>query len=123
VEHGGKTFAPDTVMGPARNGRKIVYSGDTRPFKGFAKFAASSDLVVHEATFDDNLSEKAELDGHSTPSQAGLLAKRAKAKMLALTHVSARYADPGLLLEQAKKVFPNTIVAKDFLVLELPLGK
>jgi ribonuclease Z len=119
----GRVVKPEEVTGKARCGRKIVYSGDTRPFKGFAKFAASSDLVVHEATFDDDLGEKAELDGHSTPSQAGLQAKRAKAKMLALTHVSARYADAGLLLEQAKKVFPNTIVAKDFLVLELPLGK
>jgi ribonuclease Z len=79
--------------------------------------------VVHEATFDDALAEKAELDGHSTPSQAGLQAKRAKAKMLVLTHVSARYADAGLLLEQAKKVFPNAIVAEDLMVLELPLGE
>jgi len=79
--------------------------------------------VVHEATFDDALAEKAELDGHSTPSQAALQAKRAKAKMLVLTHVSARYADASLLLEQAKKVFPNTVVAEDFMVLELPLGE
>jgi ribonuclease Z len=119
----GRVVKPEEVTGQARRGRKIVYSGDTRPFKGFAKFAARADLVVHEATFDDALAEKAELDGHSTPSQAGLQAKRAKAKMLVLTHLSARYADAGLLLEQAKKVFPNTIVAEDFMVLELPLDE
>jgi ribonuclease Z len=119
----GKVVKPEDVTGEARRGRKIVYSGDTRPFRGFAKFAAHADLVVHEATFDDELGEKAELDGHSTPSLAGLQAKRAKAKMLVLTHVSARYVDAGLLLEQAKKVFPNTVVAEDFLVLELPLGE
>ena len=119
----GRVVKPEEVAGQARRGRKIVYSGDTRPFKGFAKFATRADLVVHEATFDDALAEKAELDGHSTPSQAALQAKRAKAKMLVLTHVSARYADAGLLVEQAKKVFPNTVVAEDFMVLELPLGE
>ena len=50
-------------------------------------------------------------------------AKRAKAKKLVLTHISARYPDAGLLLEQAKKVFADTVVAEDFLVLELPLLK
>jgi ribonuclease Z len=43
--------------------------------------------------------------------------------MLVLTHVSARYTDAALLLEQAEKVFPNTVVAEDFMVLELPLGE
>ena len=117
----GRVVSPEEVMGSPRKGRKIVYTGDTRPFKGFAKFAAGADLVIHEATFDDALSEKAEVDGHSTPSQAGQQAKKAKAKKLVLTHISARYADPGLLLEQARKVFKNTLVAEDFMELELPL--
>ena len=69
------------------------------------------------------LADKACLDGHSTPSQAGLQAKRAGAKKLALTHISARYADVGMLFEQAHKVFGDVVVAEDFLVLELPLPK
>jgi ribonuclease Z len=117
----GRVVSPEDVMGLPRQGRKIVYTGDTRPFKGFAKFAAGADLVVHEATFDDALGEKAEVDGHSTPSQAAQEAKRAKAKKLVLTHISARYADVGLLLEQAQKFFKNTLVAEDFMELELPL--
>jgi ribonuclease Z len=117
----GRVVGPEEVMGSPRKGRKIVYSGDTRPFRGFAKFAACADLVVHEATFDDALVEKAEVDGHSTPSQAALEAKKAKAKKLVLTHISARYADAGLLLEQAQKVFRDTVVAEDFLVVDLPL--
>jgi ribonuclease Z len=119
----GRVVQPEEVVGSLRRGRKIVYSGDTRPFEAFVGFAAGADLVVHESTFDDALAEKAEVDGHSTPSQAALQAKRAKAKKLALTHISARYADAGLLLEQAQKVFGNTVVAEDFLVLELPLPK
>jgi len=117
----GQVISPDKVMGTPRKGRKIVYTGDTRPFKGFAKFAVDADLVIHEATFDDTLSEKAELDGHSTPSQAAKEAEKAKAKKLVLTHISARYPDSRLLLEQAQKVFKNTVVAEDFLELELPL--
>jgi ribonuclease Z len=108
-------------MGLLRQGRKIVYTGDTRPFKGFAKFAASADLVIHDATLDDALTEKAAEDGHSTSSQAAKEAKKAEAKQLVLTHISARYPDARLLLEQAQKFFKNTLVAEDFMELELPL--
>lgn len=117
----GKIVKTVEVSGPSRPGRKIVYSGDTKPFKEFVKFAANADLIIHEATFDDTLMDKAEVDGHSTPKQAALQAKHAKAKMLLLTHISARYVNGSLLLEQAKKVFANVSVAEDFLVLELPL--
>jgi ribonuclease Z len=118
----GQVITPSDLMGPLRRGRKIVYTGDTRPFTGFAKFAASPDLIIHDSTLDDTLSEKAKLDGHSTPSQAGLQAKKAKAKKLVLTHISARYPEAEILLEQAQKVFRNTVVAEDFMELELPLS-
>jgi len=84
-------------------------------------FAANADLIIHESTFDDSLAEKADLDGHSTPSQAAGEAKAAGAKQLVLTHISARYPDATLLLEQAKKVFANTLVAEDFMEVVLPL--
>ncbi len=116
-----RVIKPSDIMGPPRPGRKIVYTGDTRPFDGFAEFAVNADLVIHESTFDDSLSDKATLDGHSTPSQAAQEAKAAGAKQLVLTHISARYPDASLLLEQAKKVFPNTLLGQDFLQLELTL--
>jgi ribonuclease Z len=117
----GRVVKPEEVMGSLRHGRKIVYSGDTKPFEGFARFAAGADLVIHEATLDDALAEKAAEDGHSTPSQAAEAAAEAKAKKLVLTHISARYADARVLLEQAQKIFKNTVVAEDFMRLELPL--
>lgn len=117
----GKIVKPEEVLGSLRRGRKIVYSGDTKPFGGFARFAAGADLVIHEATLDDALAEKAAEDGHSTPSQAAEAAAKAKAKKLVLTHISARYADARVLLEQAQKGFRNTVVAEDFMRLELPL--
>ncbi|MCW4025407.1 MAG: ribonuclease Z [Candidatus Bathyarchaeota archaeon] len=118
-----KTVLPSQVMGPVRAGRKIVYTGDTKPFAGFAEFARDADLLIHECTFDDSMVERADVDGHSTPKQAAGQAKAAKAKRLVLTHISARYSDATVLLEQAKTVFADVVVAEDGLVLELPLSE
>jgi ribonuclease Z len=117
----GRIVKPEDVTGPPRPGRKIVYTGDTRPFKGFVKFATGADLLIHDATLDDELAERAEEDGHSTPEQAAKNAKKAKVKQLILTHVSARYDDTSILLKQARKVFKNTQVAEDFMRIEIPL--
>jgi len=119
----GAVVKPEDVSDAPRKGRKIVYTGDTRPFPEFPAFAADADVVIHECTFDDALAEKANVDGHSTPTQAAKEAAEAHAKKLLLTHISARYSDPKILLEQAKKHFANVEVAEDFLVLELPLSE
>jgi ribonuclease Z len=108
-------------MGPERSGRKIVYTGDTRPFREFAKFAFGAELLIHDATLDDELAQRAKEDGHSTPQQAARNAKKAKVKQLVLTHISARYGDTNVLLKQAKKIFKNTRVAEDFMKIEIPL--
>jgi len=117
----GRVIKPEQVVGPPRPGRKIVYTGDTRPFKEFAKFATGADLLIHDATLDDELAERAAEDGHSTPCQAAENAKKAKAKQLILTHISARYDDTSVLLEQARKIFKNTRVAEDFIKIEISL--
>ena len=119
----GRTVKPGDVMGPLRAGRKIIYTGDTKPFEAFAKFAEGADLVIHDCTFDDSLVEKAGVDGHSTPTQAAEQAKAAGAKQLVLSHISARYPNAGLLLDQAKKTFADSILAEDFMELELPLSE
>jgi len=128
LQHGHKIKLPDgrvvkseDVTGLPRPGRKIVYTGDTRPFKGLVKFAADADLLIHDATLDDELAERAEEDGHSTPEQAAKIAKKAQVKQLILTHVSARYDDTSILIKQAKKIFKNTQVAEDFMKIEIPL--
>ena len=118
----GRVVKPREVMGPPRPGRKIVYTGDTRPSKSLVKLAENADLLIHDATFDDELSEKACEDGHSTASQAAETAKKAGAKRLVLVHVSARYREPHLLLEQARKTFPHVDAAKDFMKIDLPLS-
>lgn len=117
----GKIVKPEQVVGSPRKGRKIVYTGDTRPFRDLVNFAAGADLLIHDATLDDELVERALEDGHSTAVQAAEDAKKAKVKRLILTHVSARYPDTCKLLAQAAKVFRNTDVAEDFLKIEMPL--
>ncbi len=115
----GRVVEPDEVVGPSRRGRKIVYTGDTRPSKDLTRLAEDADLLIHEATFDDDLSDRADEDGHSTPSQAAAVARDANVQRLILTHISARYRDTGLSLERAKKVFPHTDVAEDLMRIEL----
>ncbi len=117
----GRIVRPEDVLGPPRPGRKIVYTGDTRPSKNLVKFAENADLLIHDATFDDELHERAREDGHSTPSQAAETAEKAGAKWLVLTHISARYKDPSLLLEHARKVFPRVDLAEDFMKIDIPL--
>lgn len=119
----GRVVKPEQVMGAPRPGRKVVYTGDTRSFKGLVEFAENADLLIHDGTFDDELSDRASEEGHSTPSQAAETAKKAKAKRLVLTHISARYRTPDVLLEQAKKVFSAVDVAEDFMKVDVPLEK
>jgi ribonuclease Z len=116
----GRIVEPEMVLGSPRPGRKIVYTGDTRPSENLEMLAENADLLIHEATFDDELLERAVEDGHSTPSQAAKTAKKSGAKRLVLTHISARYKDASVLLKQARKFFSKTELAEDFLKIDLP---
>ena len=117
----GRIVESETILGPSRPGRKIVYTGDTGPSEKIEELAESADLLIHEATFEDEMEERAIEDGHSTPSMAAKIAKFASVKHLVLTHISARYKNANVLLHEAKKTFVNTDLAEDFLRLELPL--
>ena len=109
------------ILGAPRHGRKIVYTGDTGPSKNLVNLAKNADLLIHEATFEDEMKERALEDKHSTPSMAAETAKKAGVKRLVLTHISARYKDVDRLLQQAKLIFNDTCLAEDFLILELRL--
>ena len=115
----GRTVTPDQVLGAARAGRTLVYTGDTAPCEMVRALAAGADLLVHEATFAGDESQRAAETRHSTAVQAAELARDAGVRMLALTHISARYAGPELAGE-AREIFPNTVVPRDFDVIELP---
>lgn len=118
---GGRVVRPGEVVDPPRPGRRVVYSGDTRPNEELVELARGADLLIHESTFGDELAEKAFLDGHSTPSQAAEIAVKAGVRELILTHISPRYADSTELLDQARGVFKGTRVAEDLMEVEVPL--
>jgi ribonuclease Z len=111
--------APEQVVGPARAGRKIVISGDTAPCEMLQVAAHQADVLVHEATFTEDERERALQTGHSTARQAAELARDAEVRMLALTHVSTRYAG-GEIRDEARAVFERTEVPRDFDVIEVP---
>ena len=119
----GRIVKPEEVLGPPRPGRKIVYTGDTRPSDRIVELARNADVLIHEATFGDEMADRAKEDGHSTPSEAAQIALKANVKLLILTHISARYSRPESLLEQAKKVFPNVSIPNDLEEIEIPLPK
>jgi ribonuclease Z len=115
----GRVLTPDAVLGPARPGRTIVYSGDTAPSEVVQALAEHADVLVHEATFIEDERDRAAETMHSTALQAAELAHEADVRLLALTHVSPRYFGPELLRE-AREIFPNTVLPRDFDVVEVP---
>jgi ribonuclease Z len=111
--------APEQVVGPAREGRKVVLSGDTSPCEALAIAAHQADVLVHEATFTEEEAERARETGHSTARQAAELARGAEARMLLLTHLSTRYGGREVV-EEARAVFGAAEVARDFDTVEIP---
>jgi ribonuclease Z len=111
--------APEQVMGPVREGRKIVLSGDTEPCEAVAIAAHEADVLVHEATFSDEEAERARQTAHSTATQAATVARDAGVRLLALTHLSSRYGG-GQLREEARAVFAATEAPRDFDTIEVP---
>ena len=116
----GATVDPSEVVGPARSGRRIVFSGDTRPCRTLFDAAVDADLLVHEATFLDEERERAAETGHTTAQQAAQIARDAGVRMLALTHLSTRYMGREIAAEAVAE-FADTVVPRDFDTIELPL--
>jgi ribonuclease Z len=120
VQGSGGIVTPDQVMGPPRRGRKVVVSGDTGPCEMTRVAAHEAELLVHEATFAEEDAVRARETGHSTAAQAAQLAAEAGVSMLALTHVSPRYAGAELR-DEARAIFQQAIVPRDFDRVEIPL--
>ncbi len=94
-------------------GKKIVYASDTRPTNSTINAARGAELLIHEASFAKAHQKLAKERWHSTADEAALIAKKARVKRLALFHISARYKTSKESLNDARKVFKNTIVAED----------
>jgi len=118
----GTVVEPEQVVGDPRPGRTIVYTGDTRPTDGVREAADGADLLIHDATFANDASERAAQTGHSTAGEAAKVAAEAGVRALALTHVSSRYAgDARELKRDAQKGFPGEVfVAHDGMEYDVP---
>jgi len=115
---------PGDVLGEPRPGRKVVYTGDTRPIQNLPRVAAmirDADLLIHDATFDDQESSRAREVLHTTAGEAGEAAAALNARMLALVHISSRYASTANHIRDAKRQYEgDVILPADLTVLEIP---
>jgi ribonuclease Z len=116
----GKKITPAEVLGPPRRGRKVVYTGDSMPSPTLVQRARGADVLIHDATSDAALEEKANRYGHSSSRQAAEVAKEADVRLLVLTHLSPRYEDPATILNDAKAIFDRVLLAEDFTEIEVP---
>ncbi len=95
------------------NGEKICYTGDTAFDETILPYVENSDVLIHDATYLKQEEQEAKLRKHSTAEEAALIAKKANVKKLILTHISPRYSNYGVIGEQAKKIFENSLEAYD----------
>jgi ribonuclease Z len=120
----GRTVAAADLVGEPRRGRTVVYSGDTRPHLPLIEAARGADLLVHEATFGGDEAERAKETGHSTAAEAARVAAEAGVRRLVLTHISPRYGrDAAELLAEARAIFPDTVIARDGLTIDVPYAE
>jgi hypothetical protein len=97
----------------------VLITGDTAPSLAYLDLAQDAELLVHEATFCEEERERAQETSHSTAREAAQVAAAAGVKLLALTHLSSRYFGPEVARE-AREFFPETVVPRDFDVIEIP---
>jgi ribonuclease Z len=118
----GRVIDPEQVLGPARPGTRMVHVGDSGRTDNLLEVCHNADLLVIEATYLDGESEMARNFAHLTARQAAELAQEANIKNLILTHISRRYRERDVLSE-AREVFPQTEVARDFDVFQVKRGE
>src|SRR3989344_1741689 len=117
IWQGKKIKAKDATF--VEKGKKFVYLLDSAYSKHLENFCKGADLLLCEATFADDMKEFAKEFGHMTAGQAATLAKKANVKKLIITHFSQRYKDTNVLLKEARKIFSNTIAARDLMQTEI----
>lgn len=119
----GELVTPDMVMGKERDGRKFSYVTDTRYFKEISDYVHDSDLLFCEGMFENALLSDAIEKKHMTSTEAATIARDSHSEKLCLQHYSPRYTDRELklLLSEAQKIFPNTVLTKDRMSFNIPL--
>lgn len=109
----GRVIESGEVLGEVQLGTKFVFIADVGRTRDLVDVVREADGLVIEATYLDVEADMAKQFGHLTAKQAATLARDAGVKQLILTHISRRYREKDVL-EEARAVFPNTVVARDF---------
>lgn len=117
IKDGGTVdgVSPEDISSGTVRGMRIVYTGDTRPCEALRSASIDADVLVHEATFGSDKADLAEKHHHATSVQAALTAKECGVRLLVLNHVSGRYKDSSQLVKEASEIFPDTVMAEDFM--------
>lgn len=117
----GRIIHGKNYLETIRKGKKIAILGDTIPCQASIDLAQDVDLLIHEATQEQALEEKALERGHSTTVHAATIAKQADARRLIITHISPRYSlnDKTKLVNEARNIFAPTEIATDFATFEV----
>ena len=120
IEQEGKVYTPDMVLGAPRRGLKVTYCTDTRPVEAIARNGAGSDLMILEGMYGEpEKLAKARENRHMTMYEAARIARAAEVPELWLTHYSPSLTHPEDYLKDVRKIFPNTVAARDGRTVEL----
>ena len=121
IQFEGHTYTIDQVSAGIRKGRRIVYTGDTRPLEGMAEFAKGADVLIHETSTDSTLEPKVNEFGHTSARQAAEIARKAEVDRFFLYHYSPRYDSIESLVNEANAIFPNSVASKELMEYEIPV--
>jgi ribonuclease Z len=113
-----KSFKAEKYTFKAISPTSYAYCSDNFATEIQANYLNQIDFLYHEATFIEKNSDRAKQTLHSTAKQAALLAKKSKCKKLILGHISSRYINAEIHLQEAQEIFKNTIIAEDGLKIE-----
>lgn len=124
ITDGERTYTPDMVLGEARKGLKVTYCTDTRPTESIEKQAVGSDLLILEGMYGEpDKLVKAKENKHMTMYEAARIAARAQVPQLWLTHYSPSMTRPEEYMNEVKKIFPQTVAARDGRTMELKFAE
>ncbi len=119
VADDGTVVPNGQLVTPADPPRSFAYCSDTKYIPTLHQRFPNVSLLYHESTYDQSYEALAEKYFHSTAAQAAMVARDAGASQLMIGHYSSRFNDEQVLLDEAKAIFPNTILAQEGLVVDV----
>ncbi len=115
----GEVIKNEWLTKAGKSPSTYAYTADTAPHDKYFEIIKSVDLLYHETTYEEKHIDKAIDRQHSTAKQAATVAQNAQVKQLVIGHYSSRYKELDILLEEAKSVFENTVLAIEGMEVEV----